>query len=62
MDEKAVAYHAYLLRVWRADDGGRPVWRFTLQPIGSGPPEIFCSPYELLSFLLAIYHKNGGAG
>lgn len=60
MDEEPAAYRAYLLRIWRADNDGRPVWRFSLQPTGGGPPEIFCSPYELLSFLLSLYHKNGG--
>lgn len=60
MDEEAVAYRAYLLRIWRADNDGRPVWRFTLQPIGPGSPEVFCSAYELLSFLLSVYQKNGG--
>lgn len=59
-EEERAPYHAYLLRVWRADNDGRPVWRFTLQPTGGGPAELFCSPYELLSFLLAIYRKNGG--
>ena len=58
MDETAAAYDAYLLRVWRADNDGRPVWRFVLQPTGGGPPEIFYSPYELLSFLLSIDRKS----
>lgn len=60
MDEEPAAYRAYLLRIWRADNNGRPVWRFSLRPTGGGPPKIFCSPYELLSFLLSLYHKNGG--
>lgn len=51
MKEKSAVYQSYLLRVWRADNDGRPVWRFTLQPTGGGPPEIFGDPEELLAFL-----------
>jgi len=51
VDEKSAAYRSYLLRVWRADNDGRPVWRFTLQPTGGGPPEIFGDPDDLLAFL-----------
>ncbi len=51
MNEKPSVYHSYLLRVWRADNEGRPVWRFTLQPTGGGLPEIFSAPDELLAFL-----------
>jgi hypothetical protein len=55
MDEKAAAYQSYLLRVWRADNDGRPVWRFTLQSTGGGPPKIFYDPDELLTFLTGAF-------
>lgn len=44
-------YHAYLLRTWRADNDGRPTWRFTLQPTDGGPTLIFGTPGALLAFL-----------
>jgi hypothetical protein len=46
-----MAYRSYLLRVWRADNDGRPVLRFTLQPTDGGPAVIFNDPDEFLSFL-----------
>lgn len=24
-------YHAFLLRLWRADNGGQPAWRYSLE-------------------------------
>lgn len=65
MDEDATPYRAYLLRIWRADNDGRPVWRFSLQPAGGGAPTVFHDPDELLTFLkgaflISIYRKKGG--
>lgn len=61
MDEEAAAYHAYLLRIWHADNDGRPVWRFVLQPAGGGPPEIFSDLDALVVFLLSVCRMNGGS-
>lgn len=51
MDERTLGYRSYLLRIWRADNDGHPVWRFSLQPIGGGPPWVFGDPNALLAFL-----------
>ena len=59
MDEESATYRAYLLRIWRADNDGRPVWRFVLQPAGGGPPEIFSDPEPLVVFLLSICRMKG---
>lgn len=31
MPPQTSQYHAYLLRLWRADNGGQPAWRFSLE-------------------------------
>lgn len=57
MDDKATAYQSYLLRVWRADNDGRPVWRFSLQPVGARSPLVFDDVNALMAFL-----EGGNAG
>lgn len=49
MADKSAPYVAYLLRVWRADNGGRPVWRFSLE--SREWRQVFASAEELLAFL-----------
>jgi hypothetical protein len=55
MKDKAETYRSYLLRVWRNDNDGRPVWRFSLESTGGDPPVIFGTPDELLAFLVYLY-------
>ena len=49
-------YHAYLLRLHQVDNGGQPVWRISLQPVGSSNHLQFTSLPELNSFLQSICH------
>lgn len=51
MVRKTATYVSYLLRAWRADNGGRPVWRFSLQPMGGGPPLVFDDVNAMMAFL-----------
>lgn len=51
MAEESTRYVAYLLRVWRTNNGGQPVWRFSLE--SREGREVFASPEELLAFLRA---------
>ena len=51
MFEDLTQYEAYLLRMWRADNGGHSVWRFSLET--RQHREVFSSLEELLAFLKA---------
>jgi len=52
MSEELTQYEAYLLRMWRADNGGHSVWRFSLET--RQQREVFANLEELLAFLKAI--------
>lgn len=54
MADEQSHYQAFLLRLWQADNGGRPVWRFSLEEPGSGLRYLFQSVAELDTFLLAL--------
>ena len=51
MNRKAAAFQSYLFRIWRADNDGQPVWRYSLRPIRGGTDKVFRNPKELLAFL-----------
>lgn len=51
MDDTTLAYRSFLLRIWLADNDGRPIRRFTLEPTGGGPARVFASAAALLDFL-----------
>lgn len=36
MTAHPAGYRAFLLRLWRADNGGQPVWRLMLEEAGTG--------------------------
>jgi hypothetical protein len=44
-------YYSYLLRVWKSDETGQPVWRISLQDTRSGAPWFFTSLEAMLEFL-----------
>lgn len=54
MTDQHSHYHAFLLRLWQADNGGQPVWRFSLEEPGNGLRHLFLSVAELDTFLLAL--------
>ena len=51
MAEKRADYLSYLLRMWRAQEEGREVWRASLQHVESGERVSFRSLDELFAFL-----------
>ena len=44
-------YLAYMLRLWRVDDGARLVWRASLESPHSGERRAFADLEDLFSFL-----------
>jgi len=44
-------YHAYLLRLRRVDNAGRPVWRFSLEQPGRGERHSFDRLIEVFDYL-----------
>jgi hypothetical protein len=44
-------YLAYLLRLWRVNDAGKPVWRASLESPHSGEQRVFPSPEAAFDFL-----------
>jgi hypothetical protein len=51
MNETPSNYHSYLIRFWRMDNAGRPVWRAALQEPGSDSEVRFESPEALWAYL-----------
>jgi hypothetical protein len=51
MAKRRAGYKSFLLRLWRADNGGEPVWRFSLQETGSRQRLIFHGANALQAFL-----------
>jgi hypothetical protein len=50
------------LRLWRADNGGHPVWRLSLEEVGAEQRYLFHSVNDVQSFLndLMIGHEDDG--
>ncbi len=46
-------YLSYLLRLWQTSDGGKQVWRASLESPGSGERRGFASLEDLIGFLQA---------
>ena len=44
-------YLAYMLRMWRVDDGGKPVWRASVESPHTGERQGFASLEPLFAFL-----------
>lgn len=51
MAEKRPDYLSYLLRMWRAQEEGREVWRASLQHVETGERASFRSLEELFAYL-----------
>jgi hypothetical protein len=45
------AYRAFLLRAWQVDNGGEPVWRYSLQAASDSAVHVFRVANELVAFL-----------
>lgn len=51
MDKERPDYLSYLLRLWRAGDAEKPVWRASLESPHTGERRGFASLADLFSFL-----------
>ena len=49
--EKQRHYLSYLVRLWQTSDGGRQIWRASLESPGTGERQGFASLKELFEFL-----------
>ena len=61
MADHPSGYKAFLLRLWRADNGGQPVWRLTLEEASTGHRHHFHGVEALQTFLadLTTAHAEG---
>jgi hypothetical protein len=51
MADETIGYHSYLLRLWRAREGERDVWRASLQDPQSGERISFATAEALFAYL-----------
>ena len=49
--ERQQRYLSYLLRLWQTGDGGKQIWRASLESPGTGERKGFASLKELFEFL-----------
>ncbi len=53
MNQSRSNYRSYLIRFWRMDNAGQPVWRGALQEPGSETQIYFESPAALWAYVAA---------
>ena len=58
MDKSSPTYHSYLLRLWRVDNAGQPVWRVSLEAPGSRAQLHFESLSALCVYLAQQLNPN----
>lgn len=51
MTKEREPYLAYMLRLWRVDEGGHPVWRASLESPHSGERRAFANLRILIDYL-----------
>jgi hypothetical protein len=56
MDSKESTYHSFLLRLWLADDDGKPAWRASLERPLTGERKGFANLDELSLYLEQLTH------
>jgi len=57
---ETASYYSYLIRLWRLDNAGTPVWRAALQEPGSDAQILFESPAALWAYLEAQIGLSAG--
>lgn len=62
MDKGQPTYRAYLIRLWRADNAGQPVWRVSLEAPGSHKQIRFDSLPALCAYLAVQMRLDGAQG
>ena len=55
MPDEESDYASYLLRLWRAEEGGRRVWRASLERVHGGEQRSFASLQALIAYLEARF-------
>lgn len=58
MGERRSGYKAFLLRLWRVDNGGQPVWRIMLQEAGTQEQHVFSGISALQKFLADLIKER----
>lgn len=61
MPDEESDYASYLLRLWRAEEGGRRVWRASLERVQGGEQRSFAGLEALIAFLQARFGTPGPA-
>ncbi len=61
MIEEKEHYYSFLLRLWRAGNGGEPVWRTSLEHPHTGERLGFVSLGALFDYLEALIEEAGRA-
>ena len=51
MADEQAGYQSYLLRLWRANSGGKLVWRLSLESVQTGTCRSFATLDQLCAFL-----------
>ena len=62
MSSERATYQSYLLRLWRADGDGAPLWRAALEDTLSGERYGFATVEALAAFLLRLVGEEGVEG
>ena len=60
IDDENDAYLAYMLRLWRAGEGGKPMWRASVDSPHTGERRVFAYLESLFAFLQE--RTQGGNG
>ena len=58
MDEESNIYHAYLLRLWRAQSQGQTQWRASLESPHTGERQSFASLEQCLAYLREQFSES----
>ena len=58
MTQEQEHYHSFLLRLWRAGDDGKPVWRASLESPHTGESLGFADLRELFAYLEAEIEES----
>ncbi len=58
MANKQPSYLAYMLRLWRVDNQGEPIWRASLESPHTGERQSFADIDKLFSFLQEKIHTQ----
>ena len=61
IDDESDAYLAYMLRLWRAGEGDKPMWRASVESPHTGERRVFADLETLFAFLQERTQGGNGA-